>query len=185
MPCHSCNDLVKSPHWQPKYGTQLAQIIMTTVKQWIAFFLLMLASTSTLASPPLMTLVLPNGKQLMLDDAALAALPQTEFTTTTPWTQGSHHYRGPTLAAVLAAQGILSASKIAVSALNGYQQVVDLALFDGVPLTLVRHEDDKPLTRRNKGPLWLLIPFSSHPKLDIPPIHNCMVWQVTRIEIID
>ncbi|MFM4992170.1 hypothetical protein ACEUCK_09570 [Aeromonas veronii] len=158
---------------------------MTAVKQWIAFFLLMLASASASASIPLMTLVLPDGQQVTLDEAALSALPQTEFTTTTPWTQGAHHYRGPTLSAVLAAQGIPDARKIAVSALNGYQQVVDLALFDGVPLTLVRQEDGKPLTRRNKGPLWLLIPFTTYPKLDVPAIHNCMAWQVTRIEIVD
>ncbi|CAJ1845969.1 TPA: hypothetical protein ACSP3U_002663 [Aeromonas hydrophila] len=158
---------------------------MTAVKQWIAFFLLMLASAGASASIPLMTLVRPSGQHVTLDEVALSALPQTEFTTTTPWTQGSHHYRGPTLAAVLAAQGILDARKIAVSALNGYQQVVDLALFDGVPLTLVRQEDGKPLTRRNKGPLWLLIPFTTYPKLDVPAIHNCMVWQVTRIEIVD
>ncbi|MCC0089840.1 hypothetical protein ACEUAC_09180 [Aeromonas veronii] len=147
---------------------------MTAVKQWIAFFLLMLASASASASIPLMTLVLPDGQQVTLDEAALSALPQTEFTTTTPWTQGAHHYRGPTLSAVLAAQGIPGARKISVSALNGYQQVVDLALFD-----------DVPLTRRNKGPLWLLIPFTTYPKLDVPAIHNCMVWQVTRIEIVD
>lgn len=151
-------------------------MIMTLVKQWIAFFLLMLASASALASTPLMTLVLPDGRQIALDDAALAALPQTQFKTATPWTTDMHDYRGPTLAAVLAAQGVKNVGKIAVSALNGYQQVVDL--------TLVRHEDGKPLTRRNKGPLWLLIPLSSYPKLDIPLIHNCMVWQVTRIEII-
>ncbi|EQC05331.1 hypothetical protein K931_05441 [Aeromonas salmonicida subsp. pectinolytica 34mel] len=159
-------------------------MIMTLVKQWIAFFLLMLASASALASIPLMTLVLPDGRQIALDDAALAALPQTQFKTATPWTTDMHDYRGPTLAAVLAAQGVKNVSKIAVSALNGYQQVVDLALFEEAPLTLVRHEDGKPLTRRNKGPLWLLIPLSSYPKLDIPLIHNCMVWQVTRIEII-
>lgn len=84
---------------------------MTAVKQWIAFFLLMLASASASASIPLMTLVLPDGQQVTLDEAALSALPQTEFTTTTPWTQGTHHYRGPTLSAVLAAQGIPDARR--------------------------------------------------------------------------
>ncbi|MFQ2319758.1 putative pterin-binding protein [Aeromonas dhakensis] len=158
---------------------------MITLKQWIAFSLLMLACAGASAQASLMTLVLPDGQQVALDEATLSALPQTEFTTTTPWTQGAHYYRGPTLATVLAAQGIQNARKIAVSALNGYQQVVDLALFDGVPLTLVRAEDGKPLTRRNKGPLWLLIPFTTYPKLDVPAIHNCMVWQVTRIEIVD
>ncbi len=57
----------------------MEQIIMTLVKQWIAFSLLMLASASAsasaLASIPLMTLVLPDGRQIALDDAALAALP--------------------------------------------------------------------------------------------------------------
>lgn len=55
----------------------MEQVIMTLVKQWIAFSLLMLASASAsaLASIPLMTLVLPDGRQIALDDAALAALP--------------------------------------------------------------------------------------------------------------
>ena len=156
---------------------------MTAVKQWIAFSP-DAGQCRRIGLDPLMTLVLPGGQQVTLDEAALSALPQTEFTTTTPGP------RAPTTIAgrpwrVLAAQGILDARKIAVSALNGYQQVVDLALFDGVPLTLVRQEDGKPLTRRNKGPLWLLIPFTTYPKLDVPAIHNCMVWQVTRIEIVD
>ncbi|MGL5526509.1 MAG: hypothetical protein ACRDCY_22525 [Aeromonas veronii] len=132
----------------------------------------MLASAGASASIPLMTLLLPGGQQVTLDEAALSTLPQTEFTTITLWTQDAHHYRGPTLSAVLAAQGILDARKIAVSALNDYQQVVELTLFNGVPLTLVRQEDDKPLTRRNKGPLWLFIPFTPYPKLDVPAIHN-------------
>ncbi|WP_421188750.1 hypothetical protein [Aeromonas enteropelogenes] len=157
---------------------------MNRMKQWSAFILLVLASACASAASPLITLVLPDGQQRQLNETDLATLPQTEFQTVTPWTRGTHRYRGPTLTTVLAAQGVPQARKIAISALNGYQQEVDLALFDGVPLTLVRHEDDKPLTRRNKGPLWLLIPFSDYPKLDVPAIHNNMVWQVNRIEVI-
>ena len=40
-----------------------------------------------------------------------------------------------------------------------------MELFDGVPLTLVRQEDGKPLTRRNKGPLWIIYPLSDFPEL--------------------
>ncbi|MNE84127.1 hypothetical protein D3C80_1810000 [compost metagenome] len=85
---------------------------------------------------------------------------------------------------MLAAQGVEHASLIEASALNGYQQQLDLSLFEQVPLALVRYQDDKPLTRRNKGPLWLLMPFSAHPELDVPAIHSGMVWQLTRIEVI-
>ncbi|WP_323921052.1 putative pterin-binding protein [Aeromonas caviae] len=151
----------------------------------IASLLLVLFSFGTLASSSsLLQLILPDKREITLDEAALAALPQVEFETATPWTLGTHRYRGPTLKSVLAAQQVDSASAIDVAALNGYQQRVDLSLFAKVPLTLVRYQDDKPLTRRNKGPLWLLVPLSAHPDMDVSAIHNNMVWQVIRIEVV-
>lgn len=163
---------------------QLARPKMRIPKCWFPCFLLALITFGAEASSPLLQLVLADKRIVNLDEAALAALPQTEFQTQTPWTTGSHSYRGPTLASVLAAQGVEHASLIEASALNGYQQQLDLSLFEQVPLALVRYQDDKPLTRRNKGPLWLLMPFSAHPELDVPAIHSGMVWQLTRIEVI-
>ncbi|WP_410488142.1 putative pterin-binding protein [Aeromonas caviae] len=151
----------------------------------MASLLLVLFSFGTQASSSsLLQLILPDKREITLDEAALAALPQVEFETATPWTLGTHRYRGPTLKSVLAAQQVDSASAIDVAALNGYQQRVDLSLFAKVPLTLVRYQDDKPLTRRNKGPLWLLVPLSAHPDMDVSAIHNNMVWQVVRIEVV-
>ncbi|WP_406569091.1 putative pterin-binding protein [Aeromonas caviae] len=151
----------------------------------MASLLLVLFSFGTQASSSsLLQLILPDKREITLDEAALAALPQVEFETATPWTLGTHRYRGPTLKSVLAAQQVDSASAIDVAALNGYQQRVDLSLFAKVPLTLVRYQDDKPLTRRNKGPLWLLVPLSAHPDMDVSAIHNNMVWQVIRIEVV-
>ncbi|WP_410487967.1 putative pterin-binding protein [Aeromonas caviae] len=151
----------------------------------MASLLLVLFSFGTQASSSsLLQLILPDKREITLDEAALAALPQVEFETATPWTLGTHRYRGPTLKSVLAAQQVDSASAIDVAALNGYQQRVDLSLFAKAPLTLVRYQDDKPLTRRNKGPLWLLVPLSAHPDMDVSAIHNNMVWQVIRIEVV-
>ncbi len=164
---------------------QLAQHVMNFPTRGIASLLLVLFSFGTLASSSsLLQLILPDKREITLDEAALAALPQVEFETATPWTLGTHRYRGPTLKSVLAAQQVDSASAIDVAALNGYQQRVDLSLFAKVPLTLVRYQDDKPLTRRNKGPLWLLVPLSAHPDMDVSAIHNNMVWQVIRIEVV-
>ena len=157
---------------------------MSILKHWIAFFLLALITASVQASSPLLHLILPDKREISLDETALAALPQAEFRTETPWTDGMHSYRGPTLAGLLAAQGVKDASQIEVLALNGYQQRVDLALFAEAPLTLARYQDGKALTRRNKGPLWLLVPFSDHPQLNVSAVHSNMVWQVTRIEVI-
>ncbi len=164
---------------------QLAQLVMNFPTRGMASLLLVLFSFGTQASSSsLLQLILPDKREITLDEAALAALPQVEFETATPWTLGTHRYRGPTLKSVLAAQQVDSASAIDVAALNGYQQRVDLSLFAKVPLTLVRYQDDKPLTRRNKGPLWLLVPLSAHPDMDVSAIHNNMVWQVIRIEVV-
>ncbi|AXB02441.1 hypothetical protein GWC92_10205 [Aeromonas caviae] len=158
---------------------------MNFLTRGMASLLLVLFSFGTQASSSsLLQLILPDKREITLDEAALAALPQVEFETATPWTLGTHRYRGPTLKSVLAAQQVDSASAIDVAALNGYQQRVDLSLFAKVPLTLVRYQDDKPLTRRNKGPLWLLVPLSAHPDMDVSAIHNNMVWQVIRIEVV-
>lgn len=164
---------------------QLAQHVMNFPTRGMASLLLVLFSFGTQASSSsLLQLILPDKREITLDEAALTALPQVEFETATPWTLGTHRYRGPTLKSVLAAQQVDSASAIDVAALNGYQQRVDLSLFAKVPLTLVRYQDDKPLTRRNKGPLWLLVPLSAHPDMDVSAIHNNMVWQVIRIEVV-
>lgn len=164
---------------------QLAQHVMNFPTRGMASLLLVLFSFGTQASSSsLLQLILPDKREITLDEAALAALPQVEFETATPWTLGTHRYRGPTLKSVLAAQQVDSASTIDVAALNGYQQRVDLSLFAKVPLTLVCYQDDKPLTRRNKGPLWLLVPLSAHPDMDVSAIHNNMVWQVIRIEVV-
>ena len=164
---------------------QLAQHVMNFPTRGMASLLLVLFSFGTQASSSsLLQLILPDKREITLDEAALAALPQVEFETATPWTLGTHRYRGPTLKSVLAQQQVDSASAIDVAALNGYQQRVDLSLFAKVLLTLVRYQDDKPLTRRNKGPLWLLVPLSAHPDMDVSAIHNNMVWQVIRIEVV-
>lgn len=164
---------------------QLAQHVMNFPTRGMASLLQVLFSFCTQASSSsLLQLILPDKREITLDEAALAALPQVEFETATPWTLGTHRYRGPTLKSVLAAQQVDSASAIDVAALNGYQQRVDLSLFAKVPLTLVRYQDDKLLTRRNKGPLWLLVPLSAHPDMDVSAIHNNMVWQVIRIEVV-
>lgn len=158
---------------------------MGILMRWSWFILLAPLTISVHAASPVLQLVLPDKQVVNLDEAALAALPQTEFKTATPWTQGTHRYRGPLLTDVLARHGAAGANMLFVTALNGYQQSVDLSLFAGVPLILARYQDGLALTRRNKGPLWLLMPLSAYPGLDISAIHNDMVWQLIRIEVIN
>lgn len=44
-------------------------------------------------------------------------------------------------------------------------------------------QDGKRMALRNKGPLWVLLPFNQYPKVDSKDeMLNKFVWQVNRIK---
>ena len=42
--------------------------------------------------------------------------------------------------------------------------------------------DGEKLSRREKGPLWLMYPISDHAELNDPIYLRRLIWQVVRIE---
>ncbi|MFG0832048.1 molybdopterin-binding oxidoreductase [Aeromonas bivalvium] len=113
--------------------------------------------------------------------AALAALPQSELVTATPWTQGKHSYRGVLFKTLIDSLGLRS-GQFKVSAINDYWTLLPGADLDAYPVLLATEQDGKALTLRNKGPVWVVYPLSDHPELDREQYHSQMVWQVNRIE---
>lgn len=113
--------------------------------------------------------------------ADLAAMPQGELVTATPWTQGKHSYRGVLLKTLADTLG-LRANRFKVSAINDYWTLLPGTDLDAYPVLLATEQDGKVLTLRNKGPVWLVYPLSDHPELDREQYHSQMVWQVNRIE---
>ncbi|ENY72243.1 hypothetical protein G114_09042 [Aeromonas diversa CDC 2478-85] len=142
---------------------------------------LLLASCWVWGDEVLLRLVHGNGEVIRsFTRSELAALPQHSFSTITAWTQGSNRYRGPALARVLEGTG---AHRVQLVALNGYRHELTIAPFEQFPAILAMSENDTPLTRRNKGPLWLLLPFSDLPALKTPENEAAMVWQLITIEV--
>lgn len=111
----------------------------------------------------------------------LLALPQTSVTTTTPWTKGTHVYRGVLLRSLLDTLDI-SAKSIKVTAQNDYFAAIPREDVEKYPVLLAIEEDGKALTLRNKGPVWIIYPLSDHPELNIEQYHSLMVWQVLKLE---
>lgn len=64
------------------------------------------ATQSALANDALLVVKPDAENSVTFDDAALSALPQKEFTTTTIWTEGPQVFSGPALIDVLAAAGL-------------------------------------------------------------------------------
>ena len=113
--------------------------------------------------------------------AQLDALPQTTVVTTTPWTEGEHSYQGVRLSALLAKLGIHSKT-VKVTALNDYWSSLPVAEAEQYPVILATRQDGKVLTRRNKGPIFIIYPLSQFPDLDQERTHSFMVWQAVRID---
>ncbi|WP_445399799.1 molybdopterin-dependent oxidoreductase [Zobellella sp. An-6] len=117
------------------------------------------------------------------DLAMLGQLPQHEFNTQTPWTDGSHHYRGVLLKDLLARVGAADGEKIRASALNQYHVDIDWATAARLPVLLATHKDGEAMKIRDKGPVWVLLPLSDMPALDTKQHHEMMIWQLRTLDI--
>ncbi|MBD1574469.1 hypothetical protein HC725_14495 [Vibrio sp. S17_S38] len=130
----------------------------------------------------LLTLESSSGYRKILSREELEALPQESFTTSTPWTKNPHTYQGPRLSLVTSnfPQPFQS---IKVYGINGYAYDIKEKELKKYPFILAMKQDGKRMALRNKGPLWVLLPFNQYPKVDsIDEMLNKFVWQVNRIK---
>ncbi len=116
------------------------------------------------------------------DRALLESLPKHQFSTTTPWTEGSHVYEGVLLSDLLDYVGARG-SKLVARALNDYHSVIQLADIQDYPILLALRSDGQTMRVRDKGPIWILYPMSDYPVLDSTYHHAGMVWQLRHLEV--
>jgi hypothetical protein len=126
---------------------------------------------------------IPNqGAQVDFDMAMLERMPQTSFTTRTPWYAKARKFTGPLLRDLLAAAGAHGSTLRAV-ALNDYQ--VELPADDAMRFDVIvaRLLDDAPIAVRDKGPLFMIYPFDAQPELRNPVHYSRSAWQLRTIEV--
>jgi hypothetical protein len=115
--------------------------------------------------------------------AVLEALPQRSLTTRTPWYDGPRKFTGPLLRDVLQAARAKGIGLKAI-ALNDY--TVNIPFGDALQFDVVmaRLLDDKPMSVRDKGPLFIIYPFDDKPELRVPQYFSRCAWQLRTIEIV-
>jgi hypothetical protein len=159
---------------------------------WIAGLALPLKSRAQALQAPAGAVVLSiggriqrtnQGERATLDMAMLEALAQHSFTTKTPWFKQRRKFTGPLLRDVLSLVGA-QGTTLRMAALNDYRIDVpsdDARRFDVV---LARMVDDKPITVRDKGPLFMIYPFDSDAALRNPLYYSRSVWQLKSIDVL-
>lgn len=126
----------------------------------------------------------PNhgGHEALFDMAMLRALPQSGFTTRTPWYAQARRFTGPLLRDVLAAAGA-HGTALRLVALNDYRVEMpfdDPQRHDVIVALLL---DDKPMAVRDKGPLFVIYPFDARPELRSAVYYSRSAWQLRTIEV--
>lgn len=125
----------------------------------------------------------PNaGNSANFDMAMLERLPQTTFSTRTPWYSQARRFTGPLLRDVLRAAGA-QGSLLRARALNDYR--VDIPFDDAqrFDLIIARLLDGAPMPVRDKGPLFVVYPFDSEPELRNAVYYSRSAWQLRSIEV--
>jgi hypothetical protein len=104
------------------------------------------------------------------------------LTTWTPWTEGEVEFEGVwarRLMEAVRAQG----TEVDALALNDYQQTIPLEDFERYDVLLATRVSGQLMRVRDKGPIWIVYPWSEHPELDDFGTREKSVWQLNSLHV--
>ncbi len=124
-----------------------------------------------------------NGKGVAdFDRAMLEAMPFTTIETMTPWTDEVARFEGP-LARDLMKRVGARGSRVRATAINDYAVDIPMADFERYPVILAMKMNGQVLRTRNKGPLWVIYPWSERPELRNKVVYGRSIWQIKGMAI--
>jgi hypothetical protein len=140
----------------------------------------LLTVTGTRLGPP------AQAGRFSFDLDALQRPPQRKILTNTPWYSERSEFVGPLLRDVLEAAGVPAAAggTLRCSALNDYRVEIpldDARRWDVVVALLF---NGRPMTVREKGPLFVIYPFDEQPQLRTSTYFSRCIWQLKSIELV-
>ncbi|MCA0921672.1 oxidoreductase [Pseudooceanicola nanhaiensis] len=138
------------------------------------------AGAAPLSGPGVLTVTFADGQVVVLDRAGLEAMPQQEVQTTTIWTEGVQDFSGVPMTELIRAYGADGTTAI-LTAVNGYEIRIplDQETLKGAVLALMRN--GRPMSLRDKGPLWLVYPYDSDPAYRTEVVYANSIWQLDHI----
>lgn len=116
------------------------------------------------------------------DVERLLGLGRSSLRTRTPFTEGESDFEGVLGRAVMQAVQARGTRAMAF-ARNDYSVEIPLSDFRDWDVLLATHMDGRRLQLRDKGPLWVVYPWSRHPELDNRVTRQKSIWQLYRLSI--
>jgi hypothetical protein len=123
-----------------------------------------------------------EGLEVHFDRAMIDALPKKDIKTENPWDHGSSVYEGVLLRDLMK-YAKASGKTATFTALNDYRADLPLADMDRYDVILAFKRDGADLPVRDKGPFFVVFPFTDVPELASESRFAQSVWQVNRITV--
>lgn len=123
-----------------------------------------------------------DGGVAAFDRAMLEELGLSEVRTWTPWTVGQPVFEGVLAKAIMDRVGAQGTS-VRATALNDYEVTIPLADFSSYRVLVAMYQDGQELTKRERGPLWIVYPWTDHPELDNRPTRQKSIWQLVHLHV--
>lgn len=120
-------------------------------------------------------------RQVKFDMTMLQTLPQYSITTHNPWAKGLHTYQGFSAIDLLKRLGSQS-TLIQVTALNDYMTEIPVSDFAENGAIFATHQDGKPMSVRNLGPIMVIYPFDERKELKSELFYGRSIWQIRHIK---
>ena len=123
------------------------------------------------------------GETAVFDRDMLVELGGTKIQTTTIWTEGVQEFEGVALDRLLAELGVTEGT-LRATAINDYTVEIPVSdAVEGGPI-IAYSVDGKPMSVRDKGPLWVIYPYDSGAQYRSEVIYSRSIWQLDRIEVV-
>jgi hypothetical protein len=122
------------------------------------------------------------GGAAQFDLAMLEALGIDRLRTWTPWTDGERLFEGilaSRLMEVVGARG----ERVLARARNDYAIEIPLDDFRRWPVLIATHMEGERLRLRDKGPLWVVYPWTDHPELNDRLTRQKSIWQLLSLVV--
>ena len=123
-----------------------------------------------------------SGDNASFDMEMLRALPRTSFTTSTIWTEGKITFEGVELSVLLETVGA-QGDELSAVAVNNYSVKIPVSdARPGGPI-IAYAMNGEPMSRRNKGPLWIVYPYDDNLIYRTKVFYSRSIWQFLKLDV--
>ena len=123
-----------------------------------------------------------DGETAAFDMEMLRDLGTVTIETSTIWTEGPQTFEGVEIGTLLEALGADGAT-LTASAINDYSVTIPSTDWGPGQAVLAFTRNGEEMSRRDKGPLWIIYPYDSDEAFQTETIYSRSIWQLNRLQV--